>query len=353
MPPRPRRNCVICSIKYYPGMRRGASDNFSETMTGLVFPYPLRLPICAAPMFLVSSPALVIAACTSGVMGAFPTPNARSTHELRAWMSEITEALARARTEEPDRLIGPWVVNLVTHRTNSRLAEDLALVAEFKPPVVITALGSPKPAIEIVHSYGGLVIADVTTLELAHKAADAGADGLACVCAGSGGHTGMLSPLAFISAVRRFYNGYIFAGGGIADGAGLLGAISAGADIAYMGTRFIAAQESMADEAHKRHVIEANISDLIVSAAITGAPASWLKRSLVESGYDLEQLTQPGVRSYDSNSTGKKRWKEIFAAGQGVGDCSAVEPTAEIIDRLEREYMAAAARASRFFAKTA
>lgn len=308
----------------------------------------MRLPVCVAPMFLVSSPALVAAAAASGVMGAFPTPNARSVEELRAWMEEITTTLQKIRAAEPKRLIGPWAVNLVTHRTNSRLADDLELVAHYKPPVVITALGSPKPAIDVVHGYGGLVIADVTTLELAQKAASAGADGLACVCAGAGGHTGTLSPFAFISAVRGFFNGYIFAGGGVADGAGVLGAISAGADIVYMGTRFITASESIADEAHKRHVLNATIGDLIVSAAITGAPASWLKSSLVESGYDLEQLAAPGAKNYDSAGGGKKRWKEIFAAGQGVGACRRIESAAEIIDRLEREYLAAAARASRF-----
>lgn len=319
-------------------------------MTNPTFPFQLRLPVCVAPMFLVSSPELVSAACASGVIGAFPTPNARSIEELEAWMARITTTLDRLRSEDPTRVIGPWAVNLVTHRTNSRLAEDLALVARYKPPIVITALGSPKPAIEVVHNYGGIVIADVTTLELAKKAAEAGADGLACVCAGSGGHTGMLSPFAFISAVRDFYEGYIFAGGGIADGAGVLGAISAGADIVYMGTRFITAAESMADEAHKRHVLGADISGLIVSAAITGAPASWIKSSLIESGYDLEALSQPGQRSYDSNNTGKKRWKEIFAAGQGVGACAAIEPTAEIIATLEKQYVAAAARASQAFA---
>lgn len=317
-------------------------------MTQATFPFPLRLPVCAAPMFLVSSPELVIAACASGIIGAFPTPNVRSVEDLDTWMLQITEALARmsAQSQAP---LGPWAVNLVTHRSNSRLAADLELVARYKPPIVITALGSPKPAIEVVHGYGGLVIADVTTLELAQKAAAAGADGLACVCAGSGGHTGMLSPFAFISAVRSFYDGYIFAGGGIADGAGVFGAISAGADVVYMGTRFIAAAESMADEAHKRHVLDAQISDLLVSAALTGAPASWLKNSLIESGYDIALLDQPGQRNYDSNSTSKKRWKEVFAAGQGVGACARIQPTAEIVAELEDQYLRAAARASRMF----
>lgn len=307
----------------------------------------MRLPLCAAPMFLVSSPQLVVAACASGVMGAFPTPNARTIEELDQWMSDIVVGIEAAQREHPNATIGPWAVNLVTHRTNTRLDADLALVARYKPPVVITALGSPKPAIDIVHGYGGLVVADVTTFELATKAAALGVDGLACVCSGAGGHTGMLSPFAFISAVRSIFDGYIFAGGGIADGAGLLGAISAGADIVYMGTRFITAEESIADEAHKRYVLNANIGDLIVSAAITGAPASWLKPSLIASGFDLEQLSQPTTRNYDSGGGGgKKRWKEIFAAGQGVGACQSMEPTSAIVARLEREYTEALKRAN-------
>ena len=206
----------------------------------------LRLPIIAAPMFLISGPDLVLAACRAGIVGAFPTPNARPIEVLDQWMATITEGLARARAESPQARIGPWAANLVTHSSNARLPEDLALIARYQPPIVITALGSPRPAIEVVHAYGGMVIADVVNLTLARKAVAAGADGLACVCAGAGGHTGHLSPFAFVSAVREFFDGLVIAGGGITDGWGVAGAIASGADLVYMGTRFIPTAESQA-----------------------------------------------------------------------------------------------------------
>lgn len=302
------------------------------------------MPLCVAPMFLVSSPALVIAACTSGVAGAFPTPNVRTSAELDGWMKTISDALAKARQEDADAIIGPWAVNLVTHRTNTRLGADLDLVRRYQPPLVITALGSPKPAIDVVHAYGGLVIADVINLELARKAIDAGADGLACVCAGSGGHTGTLSPFAFVSAVRRIFDGLVFAGGGIADGSGILGAVAAGADVVYMGTRFIPAAESIAAPRHKQLVLDADIADVVVSAHLTGTPASWLKQSLLDAGYNLELLSQPPARNYDSNSPVKKHWKDVFAAGQGVGASRVIEPASAIIARLGTEYDAALQR---------
>ncbi|OJU51612.1 MAG: 2-nitropropane dioxygenase, partial [Brevundimonas sp. 67-6] len=208
------------------------------------FPHPMRLPVIAAPMFLVSGPELVIAACKAGIGGAFPTPNCRTVADLDAWMGQITDALSPGD--------GPWVANLITHSTNARLAEDLALVAQYKPPIVITALGSPKPVMETVKAYGGLVFADVVNMALAKKAADAGVDGLACISAGAGGHTGHLSPFAFVSAVREFFDGWLTIGGGIADGAGVAGAIAAGADMVYMGTRFLAAAESRAQDPYKQ-----------------------------------------------------------------------------------------------------
>ncbi|MBL8337906.1 MAG: nitronate monooxygenase, partial [Rhodoferax sp.] len=249
-------------------------------------PFSLRLPVFAAPMFLISGPALVLAACKAGIIGAFPTPNARPIEQLDRWMHEITEGLARARDEQPAATIGPWCANLVTHSSNTRLAEDLALVARYKPPIVVTALGSPKPAIEVVHSYGGLVFADVIGIALARKAVAAGADGLACVSAGAGGHTGFLSPFAFVSAVREFFDGQVIVGGGISDGWGIAGALAAGADFVYMGTRFIPTVESMAPEAYKQMVVDSSVDDLIVSSGITGTPASWLKPSLVANGLD-------------------------------------------------------------------
>lgn len=299
------------------------------------FPHTMRLPVIAAPMFLVSGPELVIAACKAGIGGAFPTPNCRTVADLDAWMGQITDALSPGD--------GPWVANLITHSTNARLAEDLALVAQYKPPIVITALGSPKPVMEAVKAYGGLVFADVVNMALAKKAADAGVDGLACISAGAGGHTGHLSPFAFVSAVREFFDGWLTIGGGIADGAGVAGAIAAGADMVYMGTRFLAAAESRAQDPYKQMIVDCGPDDLIVSSAITGTPASWLKPSLRAAGMDPDALGGPITRDY-SGDAAHKRWRDIWAAGQGLQKVGAVEPTAVVVDRLEVEYRAAAAR---------
>lgn len=298
---------------------------------------PLALPVFAAPMFLVSGPDLVIAACKAGIIGAFPTPNARSAEQLDAWMTQI-------RAEVGTR---PWCANLVTHSSNARLAQDLEMIAKHQPPFVVTALGSPKPALDIVHGYGGKVIADVTTLKLARKAAQAGADGLACICAGAGGHTGTLSPFAFVSAVREFFDGIVIIGGAISDGWGVAGAIAAGADYVYMGTSFIAARESMAPDAYKDMLVASQIDDLLVSAGVTGTAASWLKPSLSANGFDPDNMPDAPGRAYDSSDGFKgKRWLDVWAAGQGVGAVRATEPAADIVARLAREYRAATARFS-------
>jgi nitronate monooxygenase len=299
----------------------------------------LRLPVVAAPMFLISGPELVIEACRSGIIGAFPTTNARSTEELDAWMGSIS-------TELRDGATAPWATNVITHSTNQRLPQDLELVARYRPPIVITALGSPKPAIELVHSYGGIVIADVVNLTLAKKAIDAGADGLACVSAGAGGHTGFISPFAFISAARELTNGLVIVGGGIADGYGVAGAIAAGADLVYMGTRFIATRESRAVEEYKQMVVDSTLDDLLVSASITGTPATWLKPSLRSCGYDPEQMPDKPQRNYDSSQQQQvaKRWKDLWSAGQGIGAVRAIEPMSTVVDSLAREYQEALSR---------
>lgn len=305
---------------------------------------PLRLPVVAAPMFLVSGPELVIAACRAGIVGAFPTPNARPIETLERWMSEITGALAEARAADPTALIGPWCANLITHSSNARLPQDLALIAKYKPPIVVTALGSPKPAIEVVHAYGGLVVADVINLALARKAAEAGADGLACIAAGAGGHTGFISPFAFVGAVRRFFDGLVIIGGGIADGAGVAGAIACGADLVYVGTRFIAAAESQAAPGYKQMLVDSNLDDLIVTAAVTGTPASWLKPSLAAHGYDPANMPATPARNYDSQDNIAQKWRDLWAAGQGLGGIDAIAPTRAIVDDLEAGYRHALAR---------
>ena len=305
----------------------------------------LRVPVVSAPMFLISGPALVTAACRAGIVGAFPTPNARPISVLQEWMQQITESLAQARDELGSASVGPWCANLVTHSSNTRLPEDLALIERYQPPIVVTALGSPKPAIEVVHRYGGQVIADVTTLALARKAVAAGADGLACICAGAGGHTGTLSPFAFVSAVREFFDGLVVVGGGISDGWGVAGAIASGADLVYMGTRFIATTDSQADPEYKQMLVDSNAEDLLVSAGLTGTPASWLKPSLRKVGIDPDQMPAAPERHYDSNqSFAAKRWMDVWAAGQGLGCIHAVEPVQTVVDGLQRDYAAAMQR---------
>lgn len=295
----------------------------------------MRLPVFAAPMFLVSGPDLVIAACRAGIVGSFPTPNCRTPAILDDWMTRIRAEVGSA----------PWCANLVTHSTNARLPDDLALIAKHQPPFVVTALGSPKPAVETVHAYGGTVIADVTSPALARKALAAGADGLACICTGAGGHTGTLSPFAFASAVRAFHQGPLIIGGGISDGAGIAGAIAAGADYVYMGTSFIAAEESLASQPYKDMLAAAQIEDLLVSAGITGTPASWLKPSLIANGYDPANMPDAPGKAYDSTQNqSAKRWADVWSAGQGVGAVKGTEPVAVIVDRLAAEYAAARAR---------
>ena len=288
---------------------------------------------------------MVLAACKAGIIGAFPTPNARPIETLDVWMKQITEGLAQARDEQPKAIIGPWCANLVTHSSNTRLPEDLALIAKYKPPIVVTALGSPKPAIEVVHSYGGLVFADVIDIKLARKAVAAGADGLACVSAGAGGHTGMLSPFAFVSAVREFFDGQVIVGGGISDGWGVAGAIACGADYVYLGTRFIPTTESMAAPAYKQMVVDSTVDDLIVSAGITGTAASWLKPSLRALGIDPDNMPEAPERQYDSSKpVAARKWLDVWAAGQGVGAIKAIEPLATVVDRLAEEYAQATQR---------
>ena len=307
--------------------------------------FNLRLPVFAAPMFLISGPEMVLAACRAGIIGAFPTPNARPIEFLDVWMKQITEGLAQARDQQAGSTIGPWCANLVTHSSNSRLPEDLALIAKYKPPIVVTALGSPKPAIVVVHNYGGLVFADVIDIKLARKAVAAGADGLACVCAGAGGHTGMLSPFAFVSAVREFFDGTVIVGGGISDGWGIAGALACGADYVYMGTRFIPTTESMATPAYKKMVVDSTVDDLIVSSGITGTAASWLKPSLRALGIDPDNMPAAPERQYDSSKpVAARKWMDVWAAGQGVGAIKAIEPLAVVVDRLADEYALATRR---------
>ncbi|MBL8649944.1 NAD(P)H-dependent flavin oxidoreductase [Sphingopyxis granuli] len=293
----------------------------------------LRLPAIAAPMFLVSGPELVVASARSGIVGAMPAANARTGDDLDRWCRTIRETLA-------GDCPGSWSINLVANRRNPRVEHDLGVIRRHEVPLVVTALGSPAAVIEAVHSYGGLVFADVISIEQARKAATWGVDGLVLICAGAGGHTGQLSPFAFVPEVRSFWDGYIVAGGGIATGAGIRGALALGADLAYLGTRFIAAAESMASDNYRAMLVEAGGADIICTDAFTGIPNNMLRPSIVRAGIDPDNIP-PACRStlnFEDPHSGAKAWRDIWSAGHGVGAITAVEPVEAIVASLEREF---------------
>ena len=291
----------------------------------------LRIPAVAAPMFLVSGPDMVLAACRAGVVGSFPANNARTLDELDGWFGRIA---AGAGSDA-----APWAVNLMTHRSYLRTGEEMELVSKHRPPIVISALGSPGPLVEAVHGYGGLVLADVNSLSFARKAAATGVDGLILVAAGAGGHTGALSAFAFVPAVREFFDGLLVLGGGIGSGGAIHAAQVLGADLAYLGTRLIASSESLAQPGYKDMLVQASVDDVVLSAALTGIPANWLKGSLVAAGYDPAAMgARAEIALGRPESMDAKRWRDVWSAGQGVGAVTCVEPMADIVDALAREY---------------
>ncbi len=296
----------------------------------------LSLPLVAAPMFLISGPDLVLAACRNGIIGSFPTPNARTVADLDQWLDRITGGLS-----EKD---APWAANVVVHRSNSRLDEDLDLVTRYKAPLVITALGSPRAIVERVHDYGGLVFADVNSVPFACKAVEAGVDGLVLVAAGAGGHTGNMTGFSFVPAVRQFFDGPIILGGGITDGAGIRAAEVLGADFAYMGTRFIACDESLAAPEYRDMLVNSTVDDLILTRAITGVAANWLKPSIARAGYDLDAMERDPDIDFTDPQSGAKRWAQVWSAGHGVGLIDRTEPVASLVARLKAEYEEARTR---------
>jgi len=304
----------------------------------------LRLPLFAAPMFLISGPELVIEVCKSGIVGAFPTPNARTTTMLDEWVTKIKDALDDG--SDQSRSYAPYAANLVVHRTNKRFAADFDVVVKHRVPIIITALGSPAKVVEPVQNYGGVVIADVNSVEYARKAADTGVDGLALVCSGAGGHTGALNPFAFVEEVRKFCDGYIVLAGAISSGAGILASVAAGADFAYMGTSFIATNESLADREYKQMVVDCTAQDLMVTKAFTGANASMMIPSIVNQGLDPNEIAGKVAKLNYTGQDGAevKPWKGIWAAGQGLGCINKVQPVAQLVEDLVAEYSTASKR---------
>jgi nitronate monooxygenase len=286
-------------------------------------------------MFLVSGPNMVIAACRAGMIGSFPTPNARNSEMLDDWFEQIRSGLS------DDDSAAAYAVNLVVHRSNNRLQADLKAVLRNRPPLVITALGSPREIIEAVHDYGGLVFADVNSIRFARKAVDAGVDGLVLVAAGAGGHTGEVAGFAFVEEVRRFWAGPIVLGGAISTGRGIRAAEILGADFAYLGTALIPCMESMAVGAYKDMVASAGAEDIIASKGVTGVKANWLRQSLMAAGYDPDNMPTDKKIDFANAQDDAKAWKNVWSAGQGVGAVTAVEPISQIIARLVREYDAA------------
>lgn len=300
----------------------------------------LDLPLIVAPMFLVSSVDMVVAACRNGAIGALPAANARTPADLDLWLAALTRSLAEPRRD--GRASAPWALNVVVHRTNRNLPALLDLCVAYRAPLVITALGSPRVAVDPVHSYGGLVFADVNSPDLARKAVDAGVDGLVLIASGAGGHTGTMAAPAFVAAVRRFWAGPLVVAGGLSRGEHLRAAQAMGADLAYMGTRFIAATESAAVSDYKRMVVESHFADIVATAAITGALANKLRPSLVRAGLDPDDL-KPRRFDLSNQDEDIKAWKDLWSAGHGVGEVTAIEPVAAIIERLRIEYRAAIA----------
>lgn len=312
-----------------------ARERFQEIRQGL------RLPVVVAPMFLVSGPEMVVASARAGVIGSFPAPNARTIDVFEEWVSDISARLADFRKRQLAGATDTWAMNLVVHRTYDRLDQELAVLQQYRPPIVITALGSPQNVVDAVHDYGGLVIADVNSVEYARKAAAVGVDGLALVSAGAGGHTGRMAGFAFVPAVREFFDGVLILAGAIGDGRAVRAAEVLGAELSYMGTRFIAAEESIASDAYKQMVVEATFGDLVLSDYFTGAHAYYMRQSIEAAGLDPDKLGAGRGMDLAGSEKKTKAWKDIWSAGQGVGTIHGVEPLADIVEGIAHEYEAA------------
>jgi len=306
----------------------------------------LDLPLIAAPMFLVSGVDLVAAACSNGVIGSFPTVNCRTTEQLEAWLGDITRRLD-AHAQASGRRAAPWCPNLIVHRSNARLADDLRLLLRHKPEVVITSVGSPEPVIAPLHDSGALVLADVASIRHAERAVAAGVDGLVLLTAGAGGQTGWLNPFAFVRAVRRFFDGVIVLAGGIGDGVSLRAALTLGCDLGYMGTKFIATAESLADARYKAMLVEATADDILLTKAFTGLQTNMLRPSITAAGLDPDDLPERGgidigkdidVGARDSRPA---RWRDIWSAGHSTSGVTGVVPVAELVAQTRAEFRAA------------
>ncbi|MCF7696762.1 nitronate monooxygenase family protein [Mycetohabitans sp. B2] len=307
----------------------------------------LSLPVVSSPMFIVSYPELVLAQCKAGIVGSFPALNARPPELLDAWLTQIQQALVQHRAEHPDAVIGPIAVNQIVHQSNARLERDVRVCVDHRVPIFITSLRAPiKEMIDAVHSYGGIVLHDVVSLRHAQKALEAGVDGLILVAAGAGGHAGTLSPFALVGEVRKLFDGPLVLSGSIANGASILAAQAMGADLAYIGTRFIATREAHAADAYKQAIVQASAADIIYTNLFTGVHGNYMRQSIAAAGLDPDNLpvSDKSQMNFGDGSSKAKAWKDIWGAGQGVGLMNDIPSVAELVARLKNEYQAARAR---------
>jgi len=301
----------------------------------------LSLPVIGSPLFIISNPDLVIAQCKSGIVGSFPSLNARPIEQLDEWLTRINEELAAARAADPKAKIAPYAVNLIVHKSNTRIEEDLALCVKHKTPIVITSLGARPEVNDAIHSYGGIVLHDIINIVFAHKALEKGADGLIAVCAGAGGHAGTLSPFALISEIREFFDGPLALSGSISTGRQILAAQAMGADFAYIGTAFIATDEARALDAYKDMIVASAAKDIVYSSLFTGVSGNYLAPSIAKAGMDPNNLPDgdKATMSFQAGEGSKaKAWKDVWGSGQGIGAIKARMPAAQYISQLKREY---------------
>jgi nitronate monooxygenase len=309
----------------------------------------LRIPVIGSPLFIVSNPKLVIAQCTSGIVGSFPALNARPASMLDEWLHEITEALAAWDREHPERTSAPFAVNQIVHRSNDRFDQDMAVCAKWQVPIVITSLGARVELNEAVHSWGGITLHDVIDDRFARKAVEKGADGVIAVAAGAGGHAGRWSPFALLQEIRGWFDGPLILSGAIANGGSVLAAQAAGADLAYVGSPFIATEEANAPDGYKQAIVDSGAADIVYSDLFTGVHGNYLRSSIVSAGLDPDDLAAGSLDTmkFGSDGSAKSRaWRDIWGSGQGIGVIDRVRPAAEFVDLLTAQYAAAKARLS-------
>jgi len=304
----------------------------------------VRFPVIGSPLFIISNPTLVIEQCKAGIVGSMPALNARPASQLDEWLAEITETLAAHDRAHPENPSAPFAINQIVHKSNDRLEHDVELCAKYKVPLVITSLGAREDVNQAVHAWGGVVMHDIINNRFAHKAIEKGADGLIAVAAGAGGHAGVKSPFALIQEIREWFDGPVALSGSMATGGAVLAAQAMGADFAYIGSLFIATLEARASEAYKQCIVESNSDDIVYSNLFTGVHGNYLAASIRQAGLDPEHLPEsdPSVMNFGGNAV--KAWKDIWGCGQGIGVVKSVQPAAEVVARLKREYQAARER---------